>query len=335
MKLRTIHVGVAARGTWPLDVMGKDDRFQPVALVDLSQAALDAGRAMVGLSPDRCFNDLSRALDAVDADAVILCTPTKTHGPLSRIAFDRGKHVLVEKGMTMDFNEAKSLVAHAEKANVKFCVSQNYRYTAGERTITHLLNTPDHPHHPGRPMIVDYVSHRYRPEPRTLNYPDAMIWDMSCHHVDSLACWLGEAKSVQARSWNAPWSKYEHDSNITAVIEYASGAICNYTLTHSATLSCGSLIIQGERGALRSHDGQGVRFYPLPARHLGSSDPVPCDIISSEQSEKGVAGAFHDYIARGIEPGISGRMNLQTLAVCEMLSRSAREKRIVTREELA
>lgn len=335
MRIRTIHVGVAARGTWPLDVMGKDERFEPVALVDLSQDALDAGRAMVGLGADRCFNDLSRAIDTVDADAVILCTPTKTHGPLSRVAFDRGKHVLVEKGMTMDFAEAIDLVAHARGAGVKFCVSQNYRYTPVERTITHLLNTPDHPHHPGQPMIVDYVHHRYRPEPRTLNYPDAMIWDMSCHHVDSLACWLGEARSVQARSWNAPWSKYEHDSNITAVIEYASGAICNYTLTHSATYSQYSVVLQGQRGALRAFDVKGVQFYPCPQKQLGASSPVDCQIVSTERSEQGVASAFYDYIARDIEPGISGRLNLHTLAVCEMLARSARENRLVTREELA
>ena len=38
--------------------------------------------------------------------------------------------------------------------------------------------------------------------------------------------------------------------------------------------------------------------------------------------------------AEGIEPGISGRNNLQTLAVCEMLVRSARERRPVERAEL-
>ena len=38
--------------------------------------------------------------------------------------------------------------------------------------------------------------------------------------------------------------------------------------------------------------------------------------------------------SRGAEPGISGRNNLQTLAVCEMLVRSARERRPVERAEL-
>ena len=45
-------------------------------------------------------------------------------------------------------------------------------------------------------------------------------------------------------------------------------------------------------------------------------------------------GVWGRYIAEGVEPGISGRNNLQTLAVCEMLVRSARERRPVERAEL-
>ncbi len=48
-RLRTVHVGVGARGTWPIEVMGADPKFQPVALVDLNRAFLDAAAARLGL----------------------------------------------------------------------------------------------------------------------------------------------------------------------------------------------------------------------------------------------------------------------------------------------
>ena len=56
---------------------------------------------------------------------------------------------------------------------------------------------------------------------------------------------------------------------------------------------------------------------------LLSTDPELLDV-----------SVIHRFIAEGIEPGISGRNNLQTLAVCEMLVRSARDRRPVERAEL-
>lgn len=334
MILRTIHVGVGARGTWPIEVMGADPKFQPVALVDINRDFLAAAQARLQLPDAALFGELGAALAAVEADAVVICTPTLTHAPLSRLAFASGKHVLVEKGMTMDWEEAKALVREAEQAGVRFCVAQNYRYFANMATVKSLLDAPDHPHHPGTVEIADFVHHRYRPEPRTLNYPYAMVWDMSCHHVDLLAFWLGAARRVTALSYNSSWSAYEHDANIAAIIEYAGGAVCHYILTHSATLSDWRIILQGERGALRTADVPGVQFYPRPSGQLGSSEPLPCDVPRYPASEQGVADDFHRFVAEGVEPGISGRNNLQTLAVCEMLVRSARDRRPVEREEL-
>jgi len=135
MILRTIHVGVGGRGTWPVEIMGADPKFQPVALVDINRDFLAAAQARLKLPDAALFGDLATALAAVDADAVVICTPTVTHAPLARLAFARGRHVLVEKGMTMDWAEANALVREADQAGVRFCVAQNYRYFANMATI--------------------------------------------------------------------------------------------------------------------------------------------------------------------------------------------------------
>ncbi len=59
-----------------------------------------------------------------------------------------------------------------------------------------------------------------------------------------------------------------------------------------------------------------------------------CEVRSQPRSEQGVINDFYRYIVDGVEPGISGRNNLKTLAVCEMLVRSARERRSVEAREL-
>ena len=89
--------------------------------------------------------------------------------------------------MTLDWSEANALVAEAQLAGVRFCVSQNYRYMAELRTLQRLIERGEH----GTPHLIDLINHRYRPEPRTLDYPFAMVSDMGCHHFDNLVCAFG------------------------------------------------------------------------------------------------------------------------------------------------
>ena len=330
--LRVIHAGVGGRGRWPLEVLGADPRFQSVALVDVAPAHLEAARAATGLPPEVCFTSLEEALAAVEADALVICTPTKTHARLCRAGFAAGKHVLVEKGMTLDWAEAKALVAEAAAAGVRFCVSQNYRYTAEVLTLQQVIERGAH----GRPYLVDLVHHRYRVEPRTLDYPFAMVWDMACHHFDNLVCLFGPVARVTAVSHNAPWSAYVHDAGVTAVLEFRSGPVCTYVLTHQATVSDYRFLVQTERGALHwSEPDRRWHFRPRPDRHLGrSGEAVPLDGVPAGRSEQGVVDDWYRYVTEGVEPGISGRRNLETLAVCELVVRAATQRCTIAREAL-
>ena len=185
--IRTIHAGVGRRGRWPLEVLTADPRFASAALVDVSPDLLSEAQALTGLTDSTSFTQLEQALAAVAAEAVIICTPTEFHGPLARLAFQAGKHVLVEKGMTTNWQDAVALVAEAESAGVKFCVSQNYRYRPEVQTLHAALASGDY----GTPHLIDLVHHRYRPTPRTLDYYFAMVWDMSVHHLDNLVFCFG------------------------------------------------------------------------------------------------------------------------------------------------
>ena len=351
--LRVIHVGVGGRGRWPLEVIGQDARFRSVALVDVVAENLQAAREITGLGEAACFSSIEAALEAVEADALVICTPTKTHAALCRAGFRAGKHVLVEKGMTLDWAEANALVAEGEAAGVSFCVSQNYRYMAETKTLARLIEEKTY----GTPHLIDLINHRYRPEPRTLDYPFAMVWDMGCHHFDNLVSLFGPVERVTAVSHSAPWSAYApHDAGVTAVLEFGGnnradvptygtspralggggGQVCTYELTHQATTASYRNLLQTEHGAL-SWDEEGRRwtFLPKPERQLGQPErSEPIANVPVGRSEQGVVDDWYRSIKEGVPVGISGRSNLETLAVCEMVVRSATGRRPVTRDEL-
>ena len=306
--LRSIHVGTGGRGVWPIDVVTADPNWEPVALVDVNETFLQNAREKTGLEESACFSSLEDAAKAVNADAALICTPTETHAPFARMGFEAGLHVLVEKGMTTDLALAKQLVKEGEESGVRFCVAQNYRYQPLQQTIKEILNEGAC----GAPAIVDLIHHRYRPNPRTLNYLNAMIWDMSCHHFDNLNFWFGPVKTVTARTFNPPWSQYPYDSGVYAILEYQNGMVCNYGLTHCAQNSSYHLRMQMDEGTLRAYDVEGIELQPT-----AGGEPKTIEPLSLPRSEQLVINALSEYIRDEVEPGISGRNNLQTLALCQ------------------
>ena len=318
--LRTIHVGVGNRGRWPLRLAVAACGFQPVALVDTDPAMLAAaGREHPGVP---VFADLGAALAAVGADAAILCTPTRFHLPQGRLCLAAGLHVLVEKGMAPSLEEARALVAAAADARRALCVAQNYRYQAMERTVQRMINDPGHPCHIGEPFLVDYTQHRQRPHPRTLDYPFASVWDMSCHHFDTLLSWLGGGfATITARAFGPPWSRYTHPNNTSLQMSHRRGCTVHYLHTHDAAINEVRIRIQGRLGAAVV-DETSVRMIRRADTQLQHEPPV--DVAPEDHlGEAGVLADFHRHATRGEPVGISGAENLHVMALCDATCRAA------------
>ena len=231
--------------------------------------------------------------------------------------------------MTLDWAEAGALVREAEAAGVRFCVSQNYRYTAEVRALRQAIESG----HYGRPHLIDLVNHRHRPFPRTLDYPGAMVWDMACHHFDNLIHLFGPLARATAATHSAPWSPYRHDAGLTAALEFTSGPVCSYLLTHQATVPDYRWTLQSEAGMLRNRGEGGWEWVGRgPVEQFAPGrPPEPVPGVAPLRSEQGVVDDWLAWIEGGAEPGISGRQNLETLAACEMVLRSAASRRAVER----
>lgn len=330
--LKVLHVGVANRGKWPLECCDASTGFAPHALCDVNDAALAEARAMTGLPESACFKDLDRAIAASGADVIICCAPTVLHLPVARKAIAARLPMLVEKGMAPSWADAQAMAREAAAAKAIVAVAQNYRFNPVERTIRAAIRDADHPAHVGEVHLVQYAQNRVRPVVRTLNYPFASVWDMSCHHFDTLADWLGPIASIDAHAWRASWSAYEHPSNTTGRLTFGNGAVGHYLHTHDAARISLEIQVHGSRGAI-VFDGARLTFNERPIENFGARPIVDVPLIEAG-GERDVLRAFHAYVARGVEPGISVRNNLETMAACEMMVRAITLGRTVRRSEL-
>jgi predicted dehydrogenase len=71
---------------------------------------------------------LEELLSSGDVDVVHVCTPNATHAPLVRQVIAAGKHVVCEKPLAVDADEARELVGLAAEAGVVATVPFVYRF---------------------------------------------------------------------------------------------------------------------------------------------------------------------------------------------------------------
>lgn len=140
--------------------------------------------------------------DDPDIDLVIITTSNDLHYSLSKEALEKGKHVVVEKPMTIRSSEALNLIQLAKSKKLILCPYQNRRYDSDYLTIKDIINKKllgDE--------IVDCEIHfdRYRPQLkggnawRERNEQGAGIfYDLGSHLIDQALNLFGHPKTITA-----------------------------------------------------------------------------------------------------------------------------------------
>jgi UDP-2-acetamido-3-amino-2,3-dideoxy-glucuronate N-acetyltransferase len=121
----------------------------------------------------------STAVDAFadpQIDGVVLATPIATHGPLTRTALEAGKHVFVEKPLSIVSTEARELVELADRLDRRLFVGHTFLYDAALERVHDLV--ADDP--------VIRMSFRWW---KTGTFGEPLIWNLLPHEV-GLAMWL-------------------------------------------------------------------------------------------------------------------------------------------------
>ena len=117
----------AAYATMQMHVWPAPARPKLTCLADENPEAARAGAERFGFAS---FTSDWRALIArPDVDIVDICTPPNSHLEIALEAIRAGKHVLVEKPLAMNSEEARRMWQAAERAGVKNLVGFSYRRT--------------------------------------------------------------------------------------------------------------------------------------------------------------------------------------------------------------
>lgn len=132
---------------------------------------------------ENIYDDYHKILQDPEIDAVLICSSTNTHAPISIEAARAKKHIFCEKPIDSNIDRIKDVLAEVEKAKVKFQVGFNRRFDHNFKAIKSRVNNGDI----GEPHLIRVTSRD--PDAPPIEYikvSGGMFFDMTIHDFDMI-----------------------------------------------------------------------------------------------------------------------------------------------------
>jgi len=308
------------------------DRAELVAVCDPDPAALAAAVQRTGA---RGFAHLGAMLSELEADCVVLATPSGLHSQQAIAAARAGFHVMTEKPMATRWQDGLDMVRACDEAGVRlFVVKQNRR----NRTLQ-LLKEAMRADRFGRVYMVNVNVFWSRPQ----EYYDSAAWrgtwefdggafmNQASHYIDLLDWIVGPIESVMAYTGTLARNIEVEDTGVAA-LKWRNGAMgtVNVTmLTWPKNLE-GSITILGEKGSARIG---GVAVNEIQLWQFAEPHEMDAHIADASYQTTSVYGfghpLYYDNVIRTLrgetEPETDGREGLKSLELLIAMYLSARD----------
>jgi len=98
-----------------------------VAFCDISHENAEKTRAAFKSADGKIYSDYNELLKDDTIDVVHICTPNKTHSPITVAALKAGKQVMCEKPMAVNYKEAKLMYDTAKETGNVLTIGYQYR----------------------------------------------------------------------------------------------------------------------------------------------------------------------------------------------------------------
>jgi predicted dehydrogenase len=327
---------------------GTDD--QPVRLAsiglgwwgnELAKAAERSGSASVAAcfarNPDarrefaqthgcREAASLDDVLADPEIDGLLVATPHSTHLGMIEAAADAGKHVFVEKPLTITVADGKRAVAAAKDAGIVLQVGQHRRRTAGVRAIraaidagelgmVHLLQ--------GTQRTPGNINPREGWRSSPAESPLGAMAGLGVHQLDNFHYLDGRVGEVFATSRRL-LGRNELDDVTTLSLEMESGALATLGTAHVLPRGTETTVYGTEGAAWSELDGAEFYVQKVDENARSAREVAPTDPLAEQMAE------FAHCIGTGDAPEVGGDEGLEVVVVFEAARVSAAEHRPVS-----
>lgn len=232
------NVGIIGCGYWGAKharVVSELPNARLHTVADLDQEKV---QAITDKYDARGLNNIADLLSDPEIQAVIIATPASTHYKLALQALEAGKHVMVEKPLTILPDEAQHLIDFANRQKLTLMVGHTFEYHPSVQTLRDIVRSGEL----GDLYYIDVARLNLGLYQRDVN----VIHDLSPHDISIMIYVLGERPTeVATRGYSMV-----HGAVVdVAYIEYrfASGLVANSRVSWLAPKKTREMIIVGKK----------------------------------------------------------------------------------------
>lgn len=135
-----IRVGVIGYGYWGPNLVRNFMRAQGSAVVSVCDLREERLSSLRKIYPTlKTFNNAEELIQDREVEAVVIATPVSSHFELAMAVLRAGKHVLVEKPLASNSDQARKLIDEAAARKLVLMVDHTFVYTEAVRKIRELI----------------------------------------------------------------------------------------------------------------------------------------------------------------------------------------------------
>ncbi len=270
----------------------------------------------------KSYTSLDDALSDPNVDAVDIATPHALHEPMTIQSLEAGKHVIVEKPMAMNVDEASRMVAAAEANGMKLFVGENHSYEPYIEFLREVVTSGT----PIGDVTTASVVTGFRPKGR-YEYAGRRAW-LAEPELGGTGTWMlhgihtmagvrrvfGEVARIYVQEHKTEsFERRDMEGTMSALLTMDSGL--NVSVVQSPETrfrgNSGGYLIHGELGSVRATASN----YEIIAEDEDEAPrPYPKSSLSSYALE---FKAFADYIGGDKSVATTGYSERRTLAVIQ------------------
>ncbi|SFR69875.1 Predicted dehydrogenase [Halogeometricum rufum] len=293
-----------------------------VALADIDPDVLDETGAKLGVDADARYDDYETMLDAESLDAVLIGTPHTLHYDQILAAFERDLHVLCDKPLTTDLDDARDLVDRdADRDEVLMVGYQRHLYPAFVEARELWAEEDREPRWITAEVCQDWVD---RFEDAWRQDADlsggGYLYDTGSHLLDCVLWSTGLTPEAVSATMQFVDDAERIDGRANVTVRFTNGATASFSLS-------------GETPCMREHvrmwDEEGA--VTLDSKDWEPSEYAEIDEDSGEHRPRLSRGdqptkaeAFVEAVRTGEDPVATALDGLRVTAVTEAAYESAR-----------
>ena len=245
-------------------------------IVESDQSRLETFRTQY---PDaKLFTKIDEVIQE-DFDGFTVATPVETHYEIAKYLIEHKKHLLVEKPISLNVNEAKELKALAEENHVNLMVGHVLLFHPAIRKIKKLIDN-------GKIGKLQYI-YSNRLNLGTVRTEENILWSFAPHDISIFQYLIGYLPTEIVSRGGAFLQPHLHDTTMT-VLTYHDNVVGHIFVSWLHPFKEHRMLVIGSKGMLSFEDsteGKKLLYYEKgidwirgePIKRDGQTEAIPYD----------------------------------------------------------